>query len=128
MNTQDTPWWRCGMPKWPYYGCVLLCWFVCSVLFVLLNWMLCGDLVHWSYSYIHAGNNVWYMFWAAGTTGNVDAIPYKPGEYYQSVYVHHHYKVAHLAERHTLLCLIICTVLSWLLLPGLCMACVLFSS
>lgn len=34
-----------------------------------------------------------------GTTGNVDAMQYNPGECHQSVAVHHHYKVVHLPER-----------------------------
>ena len=37
-----------------------------------------------------------------------DATPYNPGEYHQSVYVNHHYKVVHLAKRYALLCLITC--------------------
>ena len=103
MNTQDTPWWRLvWLAKMTllWLCAALLVYLFCFVCYVTLNviWW-CFTLVHCSYSYISCRDQcIWYMFWAVETTGNVDAIPYNPGEYYQSVYVHHHYKVVHLAK------------------------------
>ena len=126
MNTQDTPWWRCDMPNsLTMYGCVLHFWFVCSVLFVLLNWMLCGDLllVHWSYSYISCREQ--YLVHVLNCLGLLEMLMLCHITQVSVIKVCQCIIIIRLficLKGFSLLCLITCcdsTVLSWLLLPGL---------
>ena len=77
----------------------LVCLF-CFVCFVKLNvmwWSFVSSLI--IFLYFMQGTIFGTCFELLGTTGNVDAMPYNPGECHQSVSVHHHYKVVHLPER-----------------------------
>ena len=100
-------------------------WFVCSVLFVLLNWMLCDDLllVHWSYSYISCREQ--YLVHVLNCSGLLEMLMLYHISLVSVIKLCQCIIIITLfiwLEGFSLLCLITCcdsTVLSWLLLPGL---------
>ena len=92
---------------------------LCAALLVCLFCLLC--YIECYVMMFYASSLIIFLYFMQGTTFGTCFELLEPlemlmlylvtlaGEYYQSVYVHHHYNVVHLAKRYTLLCLITCS-------------------